>query len=133
MYGLINSCDAYVSLHRAEGFGLGLAESMFFSKPVIATGYSGNLDFMNNKNSCIVPYKLIKLKKNAYPFWENQFWAEPSIADAGRYMKKLVSNKIFSNKISKLGYLTIKENQSAKKISLIINNRLKDVLKTFKI
>ena len=128
MYGLINSCDAYVSLHRAEGFGLGLAESMFFSKPVVATGYSGNLDFMNNRNSCIVPYKLIKLKKNAYPFWENQFWAEPSIKDAANFMKKLASDKLFRIKISKLGELTIKENHSAQKVSKLVKLRLKSII-----
>ena len=128
MYGLINSSDAYVSLHRSEGFGLGLAESMFFGKPVIATGYSGNLDFMNKYNSCLVPFKLVKVRKGEYPYGKNQFWAEPSIAEAGRYMKKLVSNKIFSNKISRLGQLTIKKNHSAKQVSLIINDQLKNIL-----
>lgn len=129
MYGLINSCDAYVSLHRAEGFGLGLAESMFFSKPVVATGYSGNLDFMNNKNSCIVPYKLIKLKKNAYPFWQNQYWAQPSIKDAADFMKKLASDRLFRIKLSKLGELTIKENHSAEKVSKLITLRLKSIIR----
>jgi hypothetical protein len=72
-----------------------------------------------------VPFKLVKVRKGEYPYWENQFWAEPSIAEAGRYMKKLVSNKIFSNKISRLGQLTIKKNHSAKQVSLIINDHLK--------
>ena len=45
---MIASCDCYVSLHRSEGLGLTMAEAMYFGKPVIATAYSGNLDFMND-------------------------------------------------------------------------------------
>src|SRR6202035_5522728 len=44
--GLMTACDCYISLHRAEGFGLTLAEAMALGKPVIGTGYSGNVDFM---------------------------------------------------------------------------------------
>ena len=51
LYTLVSSCDCFVSLHRSEGFGLTLAEAMYFKKPVIATGYSGNMDFMNVNNS----------------------------------------------------------------------------------
>src|SRR5688572_32239647 len=51
---LFRSC--YVSLHRSEGLGLTMAEAMARAKPVIATGYSGNLDFMNDANSYLVPY-----------------------------------------------------------------------------
>ncbi|MDR1359830.1 MAG: glycosyltransferase [Deltaproteobacteria bacterium] len=49
---------AYVSAHHAEGWGLGLSEAMAFGKPVIATGYSGNMEFMNERNSLPVPYIL---------------------------------------------------------------------------
>jgi glycosyltransferase involved in cell wall biosynthesis len=49
---------AYVSAHHAEGWGLGLSEAMAFGKPVIATGYSGNMDFMDARNSFPVPYSL---------------------------------------------------------------------------
>ena len=57
---LIALCDCYVSLHRAEGFGLGPAEAMWLGKPVIATGYSGNLDFMTPTNSLLVDYRLVR-------------------------------------------------------------------------
>ena len=52
---LMRAADAYVSLHRAEGYGLTMAEAMRIGKPVIATGYSGNLQFMNARNSLLVP------------------------------------------------------------------------------
>ena len=57
--GLMNAADCYVSLHRAEGFGYTLAEAMWLGKPVIATGYSGNLDYMNPDNSYLVDHRLV--------------------------------------------------------------------------
>jgi glycosyltransferase involved in cell wall biosynthesis len=67
MYGLIKVCDCYVSLHRSEGFGLGIAEAMLLGKPVIATGYSGNMDFMRPDNSCLIDYSLVDVKVAEYP------------------------------------------------------------------
>ena len=52
---MVANCDCYVSLHRSEGLGLTMAEAMYFGKPVIATAYSGNLDFMTPDNSFLVP------------------------------------------------------------------------------
>ena len=63
-YGLIKMSDCFVSLHRSEGFGLGLAEAMLLGKPVIATGYSGNLDFMNRDNSLLVDYERVEIKED---------------------------------------------------------------------
>ena len=60
MDGLIAGCDCYVSLHRSEGFGLTMAEAMAVGKPVIATAYSGNVDFMNRDNSLLVDYELTR-------------------------------------------------------------------------
>ena len=56
---LMAACDCYVSLHRSEGFGLTMAEAMAIGKPVIATGYSGNVDFMNSGNSHLIEYAMI--------------------------------------------------------------------------
>jgi hypothetical protein len=100
MNGLLNSIDVYCSLHRSEGFGLGLAESMFLGKPCIATNYSGNLTFMNSENSLLVDCKLIKVKKEQYPHYENQVWADPNISQAARYMKLLYYNKKKYNELS---------------------------------
>ena len=59
--GLMSVCDSFVSLHRSEGIGLSIAQSMLLGKPVIATGYSGNIDFTRSDNSCLVDYKLIEV------------------------------------------------------------------------
>jgi glycosyltransferase involved in cell wall biosynthesis len=88
-YGLIAQCDCFVSLHRSEGFGLGLAEAMLLAKPVIATGYSGNLDFMNRENSLLVDYELAEIIVNRSIYTRGNFWAEPSVDQAAGYMREV--------------------------------------------
>jgi glycosyltransferase involved in cell wall biosynthesis len=85
--GLLNACDAYISLHRAEGFGFTLAEAMALGKPVIATGYSGNLDFMTEENSYLVPHKLVRIPAGCAPYPPTAFWAEPDIKQAASLMR----------------------------------------------
>lgn len=87
---LVRCCDAFVSLHRSEGFGRGMAEAMFLGKPVVATGYSGNMDFMNEANSYPVPYRLVPLAPDSYPFWQDQSWADADVEYAASAMQKLV-------------------------------------------
>lgn len=91
MRGLLNTADAYVSLHRAEGLGLGMAESMYLGKPVIATDYSGNTEFMNADNSCLVSYSKVPVRAGEYPYHEGQFWADPDIDSAATWMSRLVN------------------------------------------
>jgi glycosyltransferase involved in cell wall biosynthesis len=78
MLGLIRACDCYVSLHRAEGFGLGMAEAMTFGRIVIGTDYSGSTDFLSAETGFPVAYDLRPVKRDEYVFWaEDQVWAEP--------------------------------------------------------
>lgn len=102
--GLVKNCDVYISLHRSEGFGLGLAEAMKMGRNTLATKYSGNLDFMNEKNSCLIPFKLIKVKKNEYPYYKKgSVWAEPDLNEAIKLMKKLYENKEYREILRKNG------------------------------
>ncbi len=87
---LLLSCDAFVSLHRSEGFGRLLAESMLLAKPVIATGYSGNMEFMTPETAILIPHRLVDVRPGEYPFWEGQVWAEPDVEAAARAMVRLV-------------------------------------------
>jgi glycosyltransferase involved in cell wall biosynthesis len=88
-YGLIAMCDCFVSLHRSEGFGLGLAEAMLLAKPVIATGYSGNIDFMNRENSLLVDYEMVEITEDRPIYTRGNFWAEPSVDQAAAYMRNV--------------------------------------------
>ena len=101
MQALQRCVDAYVSLHRAEGFGLGMAECMLVGKPVVATAWSGNLDFMGPGNSCLVDYQLVPVGEEEYPHATGARWAEPNIATAAAYMRRLVDDPEFKASIGR--------------------------------
>jgi len=107
---LIRCCDCFVSLHRSEGFGRGLAEAMFLGKPVIATGYSGNLDFMNKENSLLVDYKLIPLKEGEYPNWRDQHWADPDTDHAASFMSELLNKPTWGSELGNKARISIIKN-----------------------
>ena len=84
---LLYNCNCYVSLHRAEGFGLTMAEAMFYGKPVIATGYSSNTEFMNIGNSFLVDYEKVEIPENYGPYKQGDIWASPNIEHCANLMK----------------------------------------------
>jgi glycosyltransferase involved in cell wall biosynthesis len=84
---LIALSDCYVSLHRSEGFGLTLAEAMALGKPVIATAYSANMDFMNVGNSLLVRYDLVRLEHDFPPYPKGSAWADPDLEHAAELMR----------------------------------------------
>lgn len=89
--GLIESCNAYVSLHRAEGLGRTLAEAMLFNKPVIATDFSGNVDFLTTANGFPVRWKRIEISDGDYAFVrpsDRPWWADASIVDGARALRE---------------------------------------------
>jgi glycosyltransferase involved in cell wall biosynthesis len=87
--GVMAGCDCYVSLHRAEGFGLTLAEAMAIGKPTIATAYSGNVDFMNDANSYLVDYTIGRVGPECEIYPPEGEWAEPSIEHAAELMRRV--------------------------------------------
>ena len=89
---LVRACDVFVSLHRSEGFGRGMAEAMAFARPAIATGYSGNLDFMAPGTGLLVDYELKPVAPGAYPQGEGQVWAEASPEHASRLIEQLLDD-----------------------------------------
>ncbi len=86
-YGLINACDCYVSLHRSEGFGLTMAEAMLLGKPVIATAYSGNMDFMTPDKSLLVEHERVPITQDLPVYPRGSVWAEPSLEQAAGWMR----------------------------------------------
>ncbi|MGB3266736.1 MAG: glycosyltransferase [Microcoleus sp.] len=106
--GLLYNCDCYVSLHRCEGFGLTMAEAMFYGKPVIATGYSSNTEFMNVGNSFLVKYKLIPIERDCGPYKKDNVWAQPDVGHAADLMQKVFNNYREARQIGAVGAEQIK-------------------------
>lgn len=89
---LIRGATAYVSLHRAEGFGLTLAEAMSVGTPTIATGWSGNLQFMNEHNSFLVPSRLVDIAADTPVYAGLGQWAEPDLDAAAQLMRRVLDD-----------------------------------------
>ncbi len=89
---MVAGCDAYISLHRSEGLGLTMGEAMYFGKPVIATAYSGNLDFMTEANSFLVPHTMVEIGPGADPYPADRHWAEPDLDRAAELMREVFEN-----------------------------------------
>ena len=121
---MLRDVDAYVSLHRSEGFGLTLAESMMLGTPTISTNWSGNVEFQNEDTACMVDYKLVDVGKNIPLFPEGSKWAEASADHAAEYMKKLYSDKEFYNRIKENGLKSINEQLSKESVGKIVNERI---------
>ena len=121
---LLNLADCYASLHRCEGFGLTLAESMRLGKPVVATAYSGNLDFMTPRNSLGVGYSLVPLAQNYGPYEAGQLWAEPDEADAAEKLRWVYRNRSAAATMAARGRADILAAYTHKKIGARVVERL---------
>jgi glycosyltransferase involved in cell wall biosynthesis len=124
---LIESCQGYVSLHRAEGFGIPLAMAMMLEKPVIATGYSGNLDFMSETNSFLVDYSMISTKNATELIYQNlqSRWADPDVEAAARFMQIIDNDDRIVKKIGIKGSVDIKNLLSFERFGKKISTLLK--------
>jgi len=119
--GLHKRCDCFVLPHRAEGFGMPHIEAMACGKPVITTGFSGNMDFMNRENSYLLDYQMTVVCNMT---WINVYeadmeWAEPNISQLKKYMKQVYSD-----------IKAARENKNTMTKTLALNGQ-KDVLGKF--
>jgi len=122
--GLLYNCDCYISLHRCEGFGLTMAEAMFYGKPVIATGYSSNTEFMNVGNSYLVKYKLIPIEKDCGPYKKGNVWAEPDVEHAADLMRHVFNNYREAQQVGRIASDEIKTLLNPPTVGSKIQNRL---------
>ena len=130
---LFHACDVYVSAHRSEGFGLGIAEAMALGKPVIGTSYSGNCDFMNAVNSCPLGYRLrpITAQDHVYQeaysdvYVEGAIWAEPDIGQAAQWMRLLASSEAIRRRIGDEAARTMCDGFSEMAVGRIAEERLR--------
>lgn len=128
MLSLINSCDAYISLHRAEGLGLGMCEAMLLKKAVIASNYSGNIDFMNVDNSFLVNTNIVKCHENDNDTYDQVTqYGDPDIQEAAQYMKNIYINRESGKTIGEKAYNSIINTFSENKFKIDIYKLLLDI------
>lgn len=107
LLALYKCCDCFLSLHRAEGFGRGIAEALLLGLHVITTGYSGNVDFCSPPQADLCRYRLVRIKKGQYPFGEGQFWAEPDLDHVAELMRGVARTAGNSGLISPPGCFSL--------------------------
>ncbi len=128
MYDLLRLCDAYVGLHRSEGYGLPIVEAMALGKPVIATNYSGNVDFMNDGNSFPVRYRLVAIEEDHGPYRRGAEWAEPEVDHAAAQMRRVVESPEAAARIAARGRADIERVLSPQAIGQVMRRRITALL-----
>jgi len=121
------ACDCYVSLHRAEGFGLCIAEAMALGKPVIATNWSAPSEFLSTANSIPVDYKLVTLDRDHGPYRKGQTWADPSTDHAAESMRRLLGDRDLGVRLGQLAVQTIRERFSPAVVGRLYRTRLENI------
>jgi glycosyltransferase involved in cell wall biosynthesis len=124
VYDLYSVCDAFLSLHRSEGWGMGPIEAMFLGKPVVATNWSGNADFMRPDNSLPVNYRLVKIERDVGPYRAGQTWADPDVEHAAWLMRRVTEDDELRARISHEAMRTVREDYSPEVIGRKIRARL---------
>ncbi len=124
---LTASCDCYVSLHRSEGFGLTMAEAMAHGKPVIATRYSGNLEFMTDRNSYLVPARTTVVPEGVPPYPAGAEWSEPDVERAAELMRRVVEDPQAVRERADRGREDILERYSPKQAGAFMSRRLESI------
>jgi glycosyltransferase involved in cell wall biosynthesis len=124
LWTLMASIDCYVSLHRAEGFGLGMAEAMACGRAVIATGWSGNVDFTRPWNALLVDYELVELTRDLGPYQQGQRWAEPDIGMAADCMRQVAASAELRQRLGHRAAQTVARELSPAAIAPIVKTRI---------
>lgn len=125
LHALHRCIDVYVSLHRCEGFGLGMAEAMCMGKAVVATAYSGNMEFMTTANSCLVDYRMIAVQRGEYPYADGQQWADPDPHHAAQHMRALYRDRELAGRLGAQAARDMASNFSVEACMKVLTGRLK--------
>jgi glycosyltransferase involved in cell wall biosynthesis len=124
---LINVCDVFISLHRAEGFGLVPAEAMYLGKPVIATNWSSNIEFMNAEVACMVEYALIEIDHDVGPYKKGTRWADPDVSNAARYINRLYSDPALRATLGGKAAAHIRDKRNLERAARLIAERIAEI------
>ncbi len=127
IYALEAACDCFVSLHRSEGFGLAVAESMFLGKPVISTDWSATAEFVDETNGCPVRAPLVTLAENHGPYAKGSTWADPDPAQAAEWMKKLFADRALGARLGARARETMETRYSPAAIGARYRRRLEAI------
>ncbi|CCH27399.1 Glycosyltransferase, family 4 [Saccharothrix espanaensis DSM 44229] len=135
MDSLLASCDVYASLHRSEGFGMGMAEAMLLGKPVVATGYGGNTDFMPPGAAATVGYDIrrITAKDHRYDdrfadwYRPGQLWAEPDVAQAGQWLRRLADSPALRARMGARAQQAIRAHSGAEAVGALMRDRIRTI------
>ena len=127
LWTLMASIDCFVSLHRAEGFGLGMAEAMACGKAVIATPWSGNVDFTRADNALLVDYTLVELTRDLGPYRRGQTWAEPDVASAAQAMRQVAESRALRERLGRRGLATVARELAPAALAPLVEARLRAI------
>jgi glycosyltransferase involved in cell wall biosynthesis len=121
---LIGDCDCFVTLHRAEGFGRGAGEAMFLGRLALATGWSGNMDYMDEDNALLVKYELRPVADGAYPHGAGQSWAEPEVEHAVHLAMKALDDPSYVRQLEMAARRTVFSRAGNRAVGIRIAERL---------
>jgi glycosyltransferase involved in cell wall biosynthesis len=127
VYALEAACDCFVSLHRSEGFGLAVAESMLLGKPVIATDWSATAEFVHGHNGCPVRAPLVTLDRNHGPYAKGATWADPDPAHAAEHMRRLCADRALAARLGAAARETIRTRFAPAVIGARYRRRLESI------
>jgi len=129
VYDLIAACDCYVSLHRSEGFGLTMAEAMALGKTVIATGYSGNMEFMDVNNSLLAHHRLVELEHDLGPYRRGSRWAEPDLEHAAALMRRVVEQPELRRRLGERARADVRAHLGRAAVGAMVRQRIEYILR----
>jgi glycosyltransferase involved in cell wall biosynthesis len=127
IYALEAACDCFVSLHRSEGFGLAVAESMLLGKPVIATDWSATSEFVTADNGFPVRAKLVTLDQNHGPYAKGSTWADPDPLHAAEHMRTVFHDRELASRLGNAARETIRTRYSPAVIGARYRQRLESI------
>jgi glycosyltransferase involved in cell wall biosynthesis len=135
MDSLLASCDIYLSLHRSEGFGMGMAEAMALGKAVVATGYGGNTDFMPPGSAAMVGYDIRSITEQDHRYAEyfghwyrvGHLWAEPKVDQAARWLRRLADSAVLRKTMGAKAIDAVRTLCSSAAVGALMGRRLAEI------